>query len=696
MYLKSLKIKNFRKFGSQNNLIKFVDSKESLITAEDINVAKAVSLIVGKNNSGKTTIINALDKIVNDHKFSSNDFNYRYLTRLLRAYKKNHFRAKPNLHFEITIGIDERNHNDIVNNFVPFMTLADSQLSGEEKDFKIIVQYELEDDEIFVHAVESLIERYDGNEHILFDKFLIYLDTCELFKFKYYDINGAERNNFNIKNLIDIRIIKPNENQGERDLSKIYSKIIKNKFTEEGNPYADRFQEKIESFNTDMTQDIERDFTDSLNGVINRLHDKNTLKAYLRANLSFEQLLTQLIRYQYQENDLYIPENQFGLGYRNLLRIIGELIDYIEVYPDGDQHSRLNLICIEEPEVFMHPQMQELFINHIKEAIDTLLGGSAKKLNSQLIISTHSAHILNSKIHTSNSFDNINYIFEKDNISNVVNLQDSQVITSEKNAGESDDDKAKRTKEELNFIKKHIKFKASELFFADAIIFVEGVTEEVLLSYYLSQDNQLNKKYITVFNIDGAHGLVYHHLIKLLGVPTVVITDLDIQRSEQEKEDFSPIDNLAGRTTTNQTIVKYNQASDISALATDHFIDSNLYIAFQGQTIEDYYATSLEEALIRTNYNNDILNITLYKAKRNIYLSILGDPNDKNNLLQKSYELQRKLSDDKSKFANELLYQLSNEEDDNNLPKLPDYIEDAFQWLKDELALTEEEEEEGE
>ena len=44
-----------------------------------------------------------------------------------------------------------------------------------------------------------------------------------------------------------------------------------------------------------------------------------------------------------------------------------------------------------------------------------------------------------------------------------------------------------------------------ELFFADAIIFVEGITEEVLLSYYLSIHKQLNKKYITIFNINGAH-----------------------------------------------------------------------------------------------------------------------------------------------------------------------------------------------
>ena len=43
MYLKSLKINNFRKFRNKNNLIEFVDSKDSLLTQQDINVAKATS-----------------------------------------------------------------------------------------------------------------------------------------------------------------------------------------------------------------------------------------------------------------------------------------------------------------------------------------------------------------------------------------------------------------------------------------------------------------------------------------------------------------------------------------------------------------------------------------------------------------------------------------------------------------------------
>ena len=110
------------------------------------------------------------------------------------------------------------------------------------------------------------------------------------------------------------------------------------------------------------------------------------------------------------------------------------------------------------------------------------------------------------------------------------------------------------------------------------------------------------------------------------------------------------------------------------------------------EEIEGYFATSLEESLILTNYNNDIINTTIKKIKPKIYKSILTTANDKTKLIQSSYMLQRKLSDSKSDFANELLYQLSINEDETKLPKLPNYIEDALAWLKTELGFTQDEE----
>ena len=59
MKIKQLSVTNFR-----------------LLEDITINVEDDITLIVGKNNSGKTTIITALDKIINNQKFAANDFNF--------------------------------------------------------------------------------------------------------------------------------------------------------------------------------------------------------------------------------------------------------------------------------------------------------------------------------------------------------------------------------------------------------------------------------------------------------------------------------------------------------------------------------------------------------------------------------------------------------------------------------------------
>lgn len=223
----------------------------------------------------------------------------------------------------------------------------------------------------------------------------------------------------------------------------------------------------------------------------------------LTANITFEKLIHDLIKYEYVEDDVYIPEDQFGLGYTNLIMIIAALMDYMERYPDSLFNSKINLISIEEPETFMHPQMQELFIKNINEAIRVLLASKDKNVNSQIIITTHSSHILNSKIHSANTFNNICYLFEHMSNAAVVNLNNSVVMPTEGNSEDS---------AEFKFLKKHIKYKVSELFFSDAAIFVEGFAENSILPFYIEKRKELNKQYISVFNINGAHGFLYKRL----------------------------------------------------------------------------------------------------------------------------------------------------------------------------------------
>lgn len=690
MYLKSLMIKNFRKFGDKNNVVEFVGSKGIPLQFENINIALSTTLIVGKNNSGKTTVTEVLKRLLDSRKFKANDFNFIYLSTLLDKYKHDKFEHFPSLEFEVTIRINFNSDCDLVTNIAPFMSIDSVQSAGQESDFRVVLKYELQESLRFKEEVQALVGKHK-DEAVLFRKFLDVINNAD-FKLNYYDSEGVliGENKFKINDLLNIKPINANKNIDDKSLSEIFSGIIKFRYKLDNKPdVPDAVTSGIDKINETIEEKISGPHTSSINTALSKIESSDRLEVSLRSDLTFEQILRSVIKYEYKEGKFHIPEGQFGLGYSNLMMIIGELIDYIDKYPKQECHSKINLICIEEPEAFMHSQMQELFIKHINDAIDYLLKDKQKQINSQIIITTHSSHILNSKIHSGNSFDNISYITIVDNLSNVINLNDRNVMTDkpvpDSSAGieSADNEEAgkKRLADDLKFLKKHIKYKVSELFFSDAVIFVEGITEETLLSYYIDQDDNLNQYYISVFNINGAHGLVYHPLLKLLKVPNLIITDLDIKRTEDEKISFSQISDLTGRLTTNKTIAKYNPAKYKIDNLKGYFEDENIYVVFQREAVEGYYATSFEEAFILTNYQNSILNTVLSKVRHQIYSGIVGPEKNKNKLKEKSYKLQSNISISKSDFSNELLYEIVVSNDEGALPKLPKYITDALSWL---------------
>ena len=492
--------------------------------------------------------------------------------------------------------------------------------------------------------------------------------------------------------MLEIKVVNANNNLHEKNLSTIFNKIIKNRYlsdSEKGK--LEELRSEIERVNNKITESVQTVHNPSVNEVLHQIEFHKRLGINLSAALDFDKLTRDLIKYEYNEMGFFIPEGQFGLGYTHLMNTIGEIIDYIDEYPDENIHNKINLICIEEPEAFMHPQMQECFIKYINNAVNYLLKESGKKINTQLVITTHSSHILNSKIHSSNSFNNINYIVSQIDYSHVVKLSD-EILSAPNEASDNEKDK-KRKSDDLKFLKKHIKHKVSELFFADAVIFVEGATEESLLTYYLEQNKKINKFYISILKVNGAHSLVYWPLLKHLGIPSLIITDIDIKRNDNEKhkkiitnekveeeiEIYTQINDLSGRETTNPTILKYGSGIN------DYIDDDNLFGVFQKDKINDYFATSFEEAFILENFDNDILNKALLETKPGIYKKIIGLEEHRENLKENSYFLQKKLSKSKSEFANELLYQWMIEDDSDKHPKFPQYIEDGLNHLSKKI-----------
>lgn len=732
MHLESLTITNYRKFGSTDNTVYFVEPKSVVVEEGSENkpsvVAPSTTLIIGKNNSGKTTIVNALKLLCGNTQPTSSDFNISYLRSMFSKYK-NCFDAgesfdnldTPRLEFILSVKV-KFNENDLMTNLSQFIPISEPTTAGTPVTAKIKVKIELCEESSFRNSVLEIFRNVQfDNDNKKFQSFYNLLSksanseqsTSNLYRAYFENLSGLAIEQFSLKELIKIREIKANRHLKSGVLSDIFNKIVGFQFSNDKSARFD-LDSRIESINDDITSSVDAK-SHNISTVLNEIESSSHVNLNLVGNVTYDSLIKGLIKYNFIDGGDYIPEDQFGLGYINLLNIIGEVIHFVDSYQNKSHLSCINLLFIEEPEAFMHPQMQEFFITRIDNAVTKALeiantaSDTPKILQCQLAITTHSSHIVNSKIHSSNSFNSINYLTSEKKCTKVINLNDDTVI------GDQD-------LEALKFLKKHIKYKVSELFFSDAIIFVEGITEETLLNYFLDKHPILKAKHVSVFNINGAHGKLYLPLAKALSIPSLIVTDLDIHREKCEKGEahkkdkscmicgqqarsekeafivgsepsYVQLTTLHGRSTTNSTIIEFNkkyrqktesEANKIEDI--DYFEDDNLLVVFQKDSIEGQFATSLEEALILTNYNNDIINSTIQSCKPSIYHSVLtsNGQESRENLINNSYKLQKKLSDSKSDFSNELLFKLISS--DENIPQLPTYLINGLDWLARKLT----------
>ena len=737
MYLKSLSIKNYRKYGEKVQVINFAHSKWPEIPkdedeTEKINIteeyiSKSSSLIVGKNNSGKSTIVKLLNTLQNSKSgsrsvFKHTDFNLKILSdwyhenidnkseEEIKSIDRSHF---PKLEFQLILGIDDG--NDLISSFEDILILSgietvETHENQEIAEVTIDVKYEVVDEVAFLEDLVKIKTSYfnDSRQYDeLYKKELQYRQFLALFSSNYFVLNfypiGREEpaKEFSLSSLLKVDTIEANTVKNDKTLSQAYNKIvstyIKNNDIEEINSLVGGINYQVKGM-------VDANIKDILQSAVSSIESTKNLKMNLHPDVTLEKIFANSIIYEYQEGNNNIPESQFGMGYTNLMVIIAKIVDYVELYSEKDINGSVNILCIEEPESFMHPQMQELFIKNISKAIATLLGKKQQLDTFQIIITTHSTHILNSKIQSGNTLNNISYLGQAD-VNNIIkNISDDAIVS-----GRDIDNKA------YEYIKKYLRLEVSDIFFADAVILVEGVSEETYLRYEIDKHPILKNHHIKVYRIDGAYAHQFISLLDLLEIKTVIFTDLDLKRKEQDEEG-KKIDILsynindlniqyANSTeclTTNSTLqyfikkelndenAKYDKINPkLIEMLTDKdelvIICENISMYSQGK-INGYYATSFEEAIVLTNSINEDRNKykkSLIKLLQKVHpkMEYFEDIDENSELADKSYMYQVKLSDGKSKFSTGIVY-LSVTDEDFSL-KQPQYIESGLNSLCD-------------
>ena len=191
---------------------------------------------------------------------------------------------------------------------------------------------------------------------------------------------------------------------------------------------------------------------------------------------------------------------QNGLGYNNLLFMSAVLGDMAIERGGVYQH----LLLIEEPEAHLHPQLQELVHTFLS---DTNQGDA----NIQIIFTSHSP-TLASKV----DIGNINLIYENAHKKYCLPFSEANLTDANK-----------------EYLQKYLDVTKSQMFFAKGIIFVEGISEAILLPEIAKiLDRPLEKYAVELVNVDSVAFSPFVNLFSSQNVQTcfskvAIVTDDD-------------------------------------------------------------------------------------------------------------------------------------------------------------------------
>ena len=374
MHIRKINVRNFR-----------------LLRKSTLDLRENLSLLVGKNNTGKTSLLVLFEKFFNKKKFYYNDFSIS-LRKKIQSLNTDTDIDDLSIRLILEIVYDEKDDLEVLSEFI-------LDLNPDVTTVKILFECSIDKDSILkeITGIEGserekiIMKTLDRH---LKSKIYVYDDSEYDGKGDYFKENRyklIEKDQKNINDLINVEIIHARRNVVSSEESSDKKKPLSTITTAYFNRKHDAPESELSEINSllaGIDSDLEEKYKSLFSGFLeSSVKFLNLKKLNVVSNIQSKMLFdnSSQVIYGHGPDGSNLPEHFNGLGYVNILYLL--LLIEIKREDFRKQDKAINLLFIEEPEAHTHPQMQYVFATEIANTL--------KKIpNLQTLITSHSSHIV--------------------------------------------------------------------------------------------------------------------------------------------------------------------------------------------------------------------------------------------------------------------------------------------------------------
>lgn len=520
MKIREITVKNFR-----------------LLEGVDLCLENDTTLIVGRNNSGKTSLTELFRRLLGESspKFKLEDFSLGTHERFWEArelFRNNHeenvVRERlPAISIALSIEYSDDEDLGTLSDFI--VDLNEACMTA-----KIVITYALGAGKI-ANLFDDLNDDRRGFFRALRDRVPKLFEACVEAEDPNDPTNTKLLESQNLRAVLQFgfinaqRALDDSTNKEKAVLGKVFERLFTSASAAGAGPDDKARAATLKTAVEGVQTQIDTDFNDQLRALAPTFAlfgypGLSDPRLRTETELDVQQLLSNHTKVTYSGPDpdgINLPESYNGLGSRNLIFILLKLFELFREFSISQPESGVHLIFIEEPEAHLHPQMQSVFIrqlNRIREMFEASYnGGNAWPV--QFVVTTHSSHIANEA-----SFDAMRYFLARSREagSTILSTQSKDLRT-----GLSGEESENR-----EFLHQYMTLTRCDLLFADVAILVEGTTERLILPTSIGKFDEQNGsnlggKYLSIMEVGGAYAHRFYNLVDFLDLRTLIVTDLD-------------------------------------------------------------------------------------------------------------------------------------------------------------------------